>query len=609
MYELIGFMKIFEEIRNFDNFFKFIQKDNNLSNEQLELAKDDLFKGLKLFLTLTWAGLINALNYQNILELTEDKYYMRAFHYELIPIEEIPVTCERTALIKGLWDLFKNARKARNYYELNKALFKVEPFLNDVKKLLNNITYFENIDCSLRDKILTIYTLFNNFHNCQNGYPPVFKNQFYFQKITDNLMIDCFYGFIYILSYLWSKFLSKNELIITNLNTLNIFAKQIKQLIKNFYKLNSKDKLLLINSYTLRIWIELDKFYSKISQFITNNYENIIGLWDAILRKINFKEKPDKKRFIPYMKKIESIEYPPKKNKKYLKKYLDLKFIWYPLDILKGYHFFNGFFLCESLIIGEIMKRKLNNVKEKLLFKIIKHPDGDIGRISFAILIEGYGTSSSDFGGWLIFYDSATYGYSGFGPTLYKKIKILIEQNQNLIDFEEIEINKDIFKEYLKEHHIYRDDNYNQEDKENLIYQLYGKLFEAVIYNIYSKKKNFSTIWDTSINKKQIDILAVNHNKRELDLIECKLNLHLDELNDYRDNLILKKKEIQKKYKNYKINCLLYVFNSVNIERKRQLNLNNIQVIDNVKEIIKKQSEFSREIKKLFEKIEKKQKI
>ena len=133
----------------------------------------------------------------------------------------------------------------------------------------------------------------------------------------------------------------------------------------------------------------------------------------------------------------------------------------------------------------------LNKIEEKLYVKIFKHSGGKTGSITFAILVEGYGTISSDFSGWLVFYNAANYGYSGTGPNLYKTILNILDENNEHVNYEHIPIDRSIFLEYLGEHQVERNiqefnlTNQVIEENESLkikIEQHNGFIFEALVY-------------------------------------------------------------------------------------------------------------------------------
>ena len=677
MVSFIAYFNIFQEVIKYDNIIAWIKSKRALDRDQVEELRKDLFPGLRLVIVSLWTGLIQSLNDEEVFDLVYDKYYIRLFHYVEMKLNQIPITCERTAFIIGLMNLGKNLRRAKNYRELDVGIELVKPFLNDLREIIDSQIDFSGIDKNLAMKILNIYTLFTDFHNCDKSFPRCLRYTLSDIDVTPEYMLKCYYGFFCVVNYLWIKILDKKELKIINLKELYLLPELIKSVLKSKKKLflflksviefinqesnENKDFYMdngsiiiegkiIFNNFTNQIsqlfkfkqfkiykylrnsneffrklgnlmelkgsfrilqgvinphihlfinimWDIFDNFYPIISKFIDDKkYQELIP-YISPYDKIFLRNKQSKNIVKKYLANISDISHPSSNQKKDIFNFLDLKFLWYELDVLEAHRsFFNGFAACKSIILGEIYNRMSYDIKEKLFVKIFRHSGGTTGSITFAILVEGYGNVSSDFSGWLIFYNSASYGYSGFGPNLYKYILNILNENKKHINCEQITIKSDIFLEYLGGHQVERSlQEFNfmnslTKENESLKYKIEqhnGIIFESLVYKWLNINKKYQIVnWNENIRGNQIDLMVFYKNIKKIDLIECKLNLHLDSLQKIKRNILTKQKVIANEFKLYQIDCVLIVFNKVVEERKKDFESKQIRVIDNFKEII-----------------------
>ncbi|NVM19615.1 MAG: hypothetical protein HWN80_18070 [Candidatus Lokiarchaeota archaeon] len=374
--------------------------------------------------------------------------------------------------------------------------------------------------------------------------------------------------------------------------------------IKYSLKINKDEKDSHIDLFIDYIWQIFDNFYPIISQFIDEkNYQKLIPpLFPTEI--VFLKTKQNKDAVKNYLVDYSVVSLPRKDQKKReFFDFLDLKFFWYELDVLESHRsFFNGFAACKSIILGEVYFRMLNKIKEKLYVKIFKHSGGKTGSITFAILVEGYGTVSSDFSGWLVFYNAANYGYPGFGPDLYKYILKILDENNEHVNYEQIPIDSSIFLEYLGDHQVERNiQEFNltnqvieeNESLKNKIEQYNGIIFESLVYKWLINNNEYQYVkWNEKLRGNQIDLMVFYKDKNKIDIIECKMNLHLDTLKDIRQNILTKKRVTEKEFMLYEIESILVIFNFINEERKKYFESKQIKVIDNFKDIITKNRKF-----------------
>ncbi|UYP44767.1 hypothetical protein NEF87_001052 [Candidatus Lokiarchaeum ossiferum] len=362
----------------------------------------------------------------------------------------------------------------------------------------------------------------------------------------------------------WSRFLSPYDEQITN-------EKISKQIMVNM------------------IWSLISWTFKGIRQLI-QNYESQLS-YLSLIELVKWKCPIKKEIVMPFFsKKHEIEEINDGMSEKQISHILDQKLFWYKVDVLEGNDtLFNGYYTCLSLIRGEIFRRKNQNFENKLQIKIFKHEDGTSGDISVAVLMEGYGTIGSDFSGWLFFFNVATYGYHGFGPSLYKNIMDTINSNLLIITLDVIHLKMDILLKYLQGKTKYSI-IHSQKDKlkklEMDIDKRKGFAFEAVVYQWYTNKyPNFEISWGKSIYGEEIDIYILK-DENVLSCYECKYFVHSKE--EIIKQLIKKKKALKKLYPHHEIECFIVVYEWIDLNTELYFEKCDIKVEMNFKERIKR---------------------
>jgi len=509
--DLFWASRIFERLKNIDDFKVFCKKHNYVFNKEI-------FEGYKfLFKIILLKTFLIDLEYNTSLGLNDDKIIQRALS-KGVPKEKISPTCEKAIFIKNVDELFKRICESKSEESFKAALKECYNilFLN-LNKIFNesialNKEFKINLD---KEKVLDYLSSFYFYHACHNidSFIPLQDdpleimhqrmNKRYKQYIKKELpkIRKLLPGYKLGLFFFWDQFLKDKEI--------------------NF----SHKKILEAQS-----WEELDKLYS----YINENY--IVPLeknWKVDLRFYSFFRKI--KRFKKeYLKDLTKIATSPKLK---LFEKIDELLLWYDFEIIDSARskIFSGVSTFTSLLKGEVLTRIEHDIKDKI--EVIKFiHEGKPTFFSYALLIERFG-SFSDFSGWLIFYDCCG-DYAGLGGTEYEEAEGIINSVKDFINLREYKISKQMLKNYfihslknkigtigssLSESEAYRFqvDYLIKRSREKD-----GWLLHLLSYLYFNNKMHFIK-WSYKNKKilgnKEIDIVAAKF--KELYIIECSLRL------------------------------------------------------------------------------------
>jgi len=269
-----------------------------------------------------------------------------------------------------------------------------------------------------------------------------------------------------------------------------------------------------------------------------------------------------------------------------LKKKLDYHFLWYGVHVLDGsYSTFSGVPAFISTLLGLIELNKHYGVNEKVKVKIFKHPvrPGQ-NYYSFSILIS-VAMFYSDLSGWLVYYDCAT-DFSGFGGTLYREAKKIIDdlKSKDLVKVEEISVDKEIFKEYLKERSrisIFDTIIFSEKKRplEDFLARYKGTIFEYIVYHWLNESKPEGKVkLNTWVEKEEID--CIHEDEDVIEIYECKFTLHTDKIDETIDQIKRKVSALNKVYNHSKrVVPNLVVYNVGSSEHIKKIKEQGINVI------------------------------
>lgn len=645
--DYFAFINILKIISKTSCFKEWLKTHHEIENDEL------IFEGYKFFLLTSLNCLIDSIIFDNSLELEEDYIFYRA-RFVGIPVEEIPNTCEKIIFIKNIWSFNRQIRKSSNWMEIQNNLKHLDRLFVVFDNLYKTFkTPTKNIPKKEALIILTQFYTYIFLNDTSRGYPlgsilspitELTKNEDYLKK--------AFKGYLYSLQYIWFNLLGENfkNSCVKNLHKASeiypIDAKlkdfnlpRTGDNIKEINKVPEKSMMKISSKLTnfskkmfkqlngvddrelkLKEWFALDNFFSKIQNEIIEPIENDLKVDLGNEPLLVLPNQIDKSIFKQFLSKgnLKEPEYLKKNDKKSRKKRLDCQMLWYPVNILDSQQFvmFNGVPAFISTLIGSVQLHKYYENDEKVLIRVFKHPVAkEKFDYSFGLFIE-LSSWIADYSGWLIFFKCAT-DYSGFGGSALAEAKSFIDKyvKDGVAEVKEIIVDKNLFKEYLTEKSIStafdkiiqltpfgKNEKLSiselQEKTENFMGDAKGKFFEYVFYKwITENGKYKDTKCDFYLKGEQIDCMATEEN--EINVFECKLDLHFDNLDGTIKQIKNKHKVLKDKYK-----CLVkphvVIFNAISSERRTKFENSGIKVLDEFKNVIIKDRIFNNSRKEIL---------
>jgi len=605
---ILALLNILKTTTNISELEKWLRKYHN------KVLDKTFLSGYKFFLNTVIRCLIGQIEADYSLGLKKDYTFLSAI-FKSIPIKDIPNTCEKIIFIKNIWKSMRTLRKAGNWDDLKKSINKIRPLLKLFENIYRNSSLLIKMKKSDALKLITqYYTLIflnDTSRNIPKGYISVSTiPSSETSKPFERYSKQYFEGYTLTLEFLWFKLLGKEKFEKTSIKDLHraydMYKEKVTEEIKFESSIFKEDKKLEEEMLKYKEWMALHYFFSEINEKIIKPQE------EKIKKNLSFEQlflikTINKKFFQEFLGKADEPVYMRKKKREEIKKWLDYKLLWYDLEVLSSTgRIFSGVPAFLSVLIG------LGNIsKDKVLVKIFKHPEKDVKgfRYSYGILVPSFGTSGlTDYSGWLIFFDCAS-DFSGFGGSLYLYAKTFIEllEKEGRIDIEEIEVEMETFKEYIKEKaatsifdvikiknplgdvvpilDIYE----IEKQKDEFINSIKGILFELLVllWLYENKKEKFEKIYhNEDFEKGEIDIYCISKKENKVFLFECTIAIHEDHIERRINKIKDKKSNLKKRYQKYDIVPVLIVYCNVDSDRKEVFKKNGIEVKENFKEEI-----------------------
>jgi hypothetical protein len=586
----INLLKI---VYDLNNFRKWIKDYHSIDNDE------DLLPGYRLFVILLLKDLLDSIEWDSGLKLKEDFIYNRA-DFKGVPLEDLPNSCEKTIILKNIWALSNNIYTSKNWSRLQSGL-------KDIQKLFPIFDYIYD-NCILTDgqydksNILNALTqdhLLIKYHDTHRGFPLArLDSPVIIPHIRKGYINDAFKGYVYTLQYVWYTLYSEErfeQLFVYYLDEIfdpnSKYIQALKEF-KNNKKIGYKKKGTVIDDI---LHIDFDGAREEVKKILGSNYkpsddllndENFLVdksipdakkwrifdiFWDKIHEEIVHPLKglqikfiqnksidviPNEQIYNPLLSKVNLKEprYLSGHDKTSLKKQLDLKLLWYPLNVLdlKDTNLFNGVPAFRQLLAGSINLKEFYEIDEKTQVRVFKHPARKgYYNYSFAILVECSSNLFADYSGWLIFYDCAT-DHTGYGGSNLLAAREVLERYANVIEKDEFIIDGNVFLEYIQENNVTPktsvetvEDLYINDFFESYS-RMRGKLFEYVFANLAKETDDYKEVICDYWVANQIDCIGLKDDNK-IDLFECKLNIHTSKIKDDIEQILKKNKRAKKK--------------------------------------------------------------
>ena len=526
---IIASANILKTVFDSDNFLKWLNKNHPQVND------NEIFLGYKFFLESAIGTLALSITLDRSLEIKQDYVYDRA-DFCGIDLNKLPVTCEKTAILKNILERQKKIKQATGFYQIKS---KTEIFSTDILSPLFSIM---NNHCSLNSEFTveeslrfsTMEVAHNELTNFSKwvpqgyllspirlrGYPYVSGSH------KDEFKIE-FTGYKYTLQYLWYCLLGEN-----------------------FEKTSAVDFHKATDWTRDRKWpdfdnaseetinrTDLDRFFPIIQKEIP---EILDKKWDFLRPNSLFclNESYSKKILEPLLSFPENLSLTIEEKLRYT-------LLWYNIELLDSSQneIFNGVPAFDYLLTGAVsLKEKYANGEKAIICKF-SHPGGsDKNEYSYGVLIEtGGDTGFSDYSGWIICYNCCN-DFTGFAGSGHRIAENFIKEylTKDLIYLREMNIETNAFEKFLVENTTtgkkrdlielkaeLADTKRKYSDK---IAESRGVLNEFLTYYTLLKREKGSIDWNIKINGDQLDVICENADSYRL--IECKVdskNINLDE--------------------------------------------------------------------------------
>jgi hypothetical protein len=575
------------------------------------------------------------------MELSEDETIFRA-HFKGVELRDTPNTCEKTVLIKRIWVHGKSISRAKTWLDVRERIKQMRKDLAVFGQLLTDhcevTTSFDKeyvIQALACDRI---FTFLNDTHHkiplAELTFPSIK------QTATEKYLTDAFPGYVYGLQYLWYSVIGKEQFKQTPAKDLHLaldkeevkkYPKQkspVEELLENMLpgmfceikiqKSKSSDKMNELRERLKRdrsprseVWSALDGFYRPIQEQIVDPRGKILKVNNLGVAHL-LVLKGYSKRFLKDLldpSKISDADYLTKNDPISIKKQLSFRMLWYDPDVLDTESVFNGVPAFASTLLGSVELARAFRNSEPVKVIIFKHPAGENQfDYSFAIFIPAETSFGiSDYSGWLVFYDCAN-DDTGFGGSLLQFAETVLHTAQGIgpISLNEIVVERELFKEYLKERSVSSvfdlvikegtggtmeigSFSVVLSELDDFLGKAKGKLLEHAVYKWLRESNQFEkTDCDTWIDGEQIDCIAETGNT--VSFFECKLNLHKDKIND-TINQIKRKFQVLSKNR-IRVQSNLVVYEMIPAELKTIFEKNDVVVMDDFKSVIIKQRIF-----------------
>ncbi|AKG91655.1 hypothetical protein GAH_01021 [Geoglobus ahangari] len=599
--DILAALNILRIATNTSEFESWLKTHHNKNMDRI------LAEGYKFFVVSTIRLIINLIELDYSLGLEEDFIFFRA-RFKGIPIEDIPNTSEKTVIIKNIWLLSRRLRKAKNWDEIRVSITSLDPLIRLFEELYRFAKPTIGIDKDLALNIATKFYAFVYLNDVRSGVPLGYISPATIgTNLSPKYLQLVFKGYVLTLQYLWSKLLGENDF--------------RKSCIKDLHKITNTN----FESHEGDIgklnkeWLILDSFFDKIRKEIIGPLENGLGLALG-LEPLLVIEAIGKSILKPLLSKenLREPDYFRRKTVDDIKKWLDYNLLWYGVEVLSSTgSIFSGVPAFLSVLVGLV-----NLGRDKVLIRIFRHPEGgNMNSYSYGILIPAYGSIGiTDYSGWLIFFDSAT-DYSGFGGNLYRQAKRYIDifREKDLIEVEEVEIEINLFKEYLKDRSVSSvfdrvitespfgksviiDINQIENERRKFQENVKGLLFELMVYKWVQEQEYFEEVKHNYIaDKEEIDVFSKKGNK--IYLYECKVAVHKDEIIKTLNQISRKILVLRSEYPECSIIPILVTYFPLPAERTKFFEERGIKVIDGFNKKIENSSFFSKDRVKLVKQI------
>ncbi|MEB3772912.1 MAG: hypothetical protein GSR82_04445 [Desulfurococcales archaeon] len=570
------------------------------------LDDEIIFNGYKFALDTLVRILVSIIERDSTLGFNEDETFFRA-SFAGVPINDIPNTCEKTIVIKNIWELSRKARKAETLEELRIGI----GYLARITELIDRIyeessTTVPGLDKDAALKILSIFYinefLIYTWGNIPAGYflSGILKptaTQEYFKEICP--------GYIMSLQFILHRLLGKQQ-----------FGKCPLKLVPEAIDLCGRESTEQAGNsgYSVESY-GFEDYYFCVQRTIIESLMDRLNLKDVYLDLYPlFKTRDTSRDALRELLSRDNISEPgymKKQSKEDIMKWLDYKLLWYPVEVLSSTGaIFSGVPAFKMILLGLAA-----STEDTILVKVFKHPDVYGYNYSYGILIPAT-SQMADYSGWLIFYDCAT-DYSGFGGSLHGMAQSVINGLRHRLQVDEIEVDIEVFRDYIKERSVSSvfdkiqlasgeeiDLTALKREVESYIPTVRGILLELLVYKwlVENNPLNCSKVeHGITISHEEMDLICFSD--ETVGLFEVTIALHKDRSSEKIRQIKRKLETLKNKYPDKHVTPYLVTYSRLRQEVKRELEEAGINIIEEFKEKLMRDLKLHRPYRGLIIKI------
>lgn len=535
---LIGAANILKIVFNIDDFL------NWLDNHHADVKPIDILPGYKFFIESGIGTFADRIHLDNSLNITEDFVYHRATHFADINLNKIPVTCQKTALMKNIQKMLRLIKKANSFQILKKEtisfskeiLSHFDSVFEEHCEPKTELNYHKSINYSSR------YVSHIFLSDLSKGVPLGYLLNPLAKKMSGPEFEKSFLGYKIGLQYLWFTLL-EGQFGSSGLEKLHEATDWTHEY--DWSPINHQ------NEKGERT--DLDTYFSIIQDNIMEPLEN---QWPSIRNNQLFriKGRNPKKHLNPLFSFKQDLNLSKSEQ-------LKNELLWYDIELLASQSaIFNGVPAFITLLAGIVEIKSKFAQGEKAIICKFTHPRGKNQHdYTYGVLIESH-SWMADYSGWILSFDCCG-DYSGFAGSHHAMAEALIQhyQKQKKVSIRKMVIDKKEFEKYVI-------DNVTSGKKKDLLTsqleaanirrvsqeklaEAQGLILELITYYTLQKRNYRDVDWNITVKKNQLDLIC--QFDQSIRLFECKVDPQNLNLKDEFEKIIEKFKSLDPSKKKY----------------------------------------------------------
>lgn len=558
-------------------------------------VNESILQGYSFALACCVSRFIYGLEVDESLRIEDDFYFQRALA-NLIPLQEIKLTCTKARLIAGLKPFVRSLLKAKSIETVDEEhnKFEIGISLKFEQLYQRNVKANNGLD-KQSAKYLSLLNFAHTYlmqigNNGPYAYQRTTLSSQWLEKERLEYLLD---GYKYAIQFLWFELLGReqfNRSSLKNLHTADSWREYT-------YVENDADDLSLLMSreFELEKQNSFDSYFYRIQEEITTPLEAQYGFpIYRIDECLDFENETFCQTSF-----VESITHFVSKGfqiKLDWDKQIRELLYWYSFELVEAEHnnLHFGVSSFNTMLAGTVslFKPKESEMPKPVIAKFI-HPQGNDGKndYSYGILIDTKSSADHYSSGWVI-YQNVCGDYSGFSNAERMTTEELIAKylRKDKIELRELAIPLEKFKAFTKQYERDQEKRFLGEQYQKLqnnMQPLKAHLFELLTYHILHRNYGDKFLYKLNADKKsrlgEKDIVL--ENTEEVILIECKLNVQNYNVENVLDKL---EKKIET-YNQRQKSCQLWTWEPLSIQNKILLDkrgVKSISINDPVKDIV-----------------------